>query len=369
MKISVNIARLIVGVLFIFSGLVKANDPYGLSYKTQEFFAAWNLKELDNYTLLFSVLIIAFEIIAGVAVLLGWAMRLFSWLLLLLIIFFTFLTAYALFSGKIKTCGCFGDCILFTTKQSFIKDLVLLGFILLIFAYRNKVKPLFKSSLSIGLLLPATLFSFGFQWYVMQYLPVKDCLPFKEGNNIAEQMKMPANAVMPVTETIFIYEKNGKQYTFTTDFPADLDTYKFIDRKDRIIKEGYNYEPPIKDFKLITLSGFDSTEAILAATGNYYFFFIKDFDGLSAKDRWYKEFARIYKGLQQKNIPLYVVTAQGDIANSLFNESNDKLAVTIFTCDGTEIKTAARTKPALFKMKGAVIEKKWGKAALSSVMP
>lgn len=369
MKFTVSISRIIVGVLFIFSGLVKANDPYGLSYKMQEFFEAWNIHWLDNYTLLFSVLMIAFEIIAGVAVLLGWAMRLFGWLLLLLIIFFTFLTAYALFSGKIKTCGCFGDCIPLTPKQSFIKDLVLLAFILLIFVCRDKIKPLFKSSLSIGLLLLATVFSFGFQWYVMQYLPLKDCLPFKEGNNIVEQMKMPANAVMPVTETIFIYEKNGKQYTFTNNFPADLDTYKFIDRKDRVIKEGYNYEPPIKDFKLNTLSGADSTAAILGSAGDYYFFFIKDFDGLSAKDKWYKEFVRIYKGLQQKNIPLYVVTAQGDIANNFFNESNDKLAVTIFTCDGTEIKTAARTKPVLFKMKGAVIEKKWGKASLNSVNP
>ena len=98
MKLSVNISRILVGVLFNFSGLVKANDPYGLSYKMQEFFEVWNFHWLDNYTLTFSVLMNAFEIIAGFAVLLGWRMRLFSWLLLLLIIFFTFLTGYALFS-------------------------------------------------------------------------------------------------------------------------------------------------------------------------------------------------------------------------------------------------------------------------------
>ncbi|HET9431373.1 MAG TPA: MauE/DoxX family redox-associated membrane protein, partial [Chitinophagaceae bacterium] len=125
MKISVTITRLIVGLLFIFSGLIKANDPLGLSYKMQEFFELWGMAPFNNWTLTLSVLVIAFEIIAGVALLLGWQMKLFSWLLLLLILFFTFLTGYAYLSGKFKNCGCFGDCIPITAKTSFIKDLIL----------------------------------------------------------------------------------------------------------------------------------------------------------------------------------------------------------------------------------------------------
>ena len=71
MRILLNITRIIVGVLFIFSGLIKANDPLGLSYKMQEFFEVWGWGFLDNYTLVFSVAMIGFEIIAGVAVLAG----------------------------------------------------------------------------------------------------------------------------------------------------------------------------------------------------------------------------------------------------------------------------------------------------------
>src|ERR1051325_1476620 len=137
MKVAVNITRIIVGLLFIFSGLVKANDPLGLSYKMQEFFEVWGLAGFNDYTLFFSLVMNSFEIIAGVAVLLGWRMRFFSWMLLLLIIFFTFLTGYALFSGKIKTCGCFGDCIPLKPIHSFIKDLVLLVLIAFIFAMRH----------------------------------------------------------------------------------------------------------------------------------------------------------------------------------------------------------------------------------------
>src|SRR5690606_33047041 len=155
-----GIARFIVGVLFIFSGLVKANDPLGLSYKMQEFFEVWNLHFLNDYTLAFSVIMIGFEIITGVAVLLGWRMRLFSWLLLLLIVFFTFLTGYALFSGKIRECGCFGDCIPLQAYQSFIKDLVLLALILFIFPFRNKTRPVIRPRNALLVLFFTTIFSF-----------------------------------------------------------------------------------------------------------------------------------------------------------------------------------------------------------------
>src|ERR1700680_1179593 len=128
-----NTARLLVGILFIFSGLVKADDPLGLSYKMQEFFEVWNFHWLDNYTLAFSIIMIVFEIVAGVAILLGWKMKLFSWLLLLLIIFFTFLTGYAYLSGKVRECGCFGDCIPLTAAESFFKDLLLTVLIVFLF--------------------------------------------------------------------------------------------------------------------------------------------------------------------------------------------------------------------------------------------
>src|ERR1700738_4025586 len=136
MKILISIVRFIVGVLFIFSGLVKANDPLGLSYKMQEFFEVWNFHWLDNFTLAFSIIMIVFEIVAGGAVRLGWQMKLFSWLLLILIVFFTFLTGYAYLSGKVRECGCFGDCIPLTAGESFVKDLVLLALILFLFFFQ-----------------------------------------------------------------------------------------------------------------------------------------------------------------------------------------------------------------------------------------
>src|ERR1700733_11859343 len=147
------IIRWFVGLLFIFSGLIKANDPLGLSYKMQEFFEAWNLYSLNDFTLALSLIMNVFEVLAGIAVIIGWHMKLFSWLLLLLIIFFAFLTGYALFSGKIKTCGCFGDCLPLTPAQSFTKDLILFVLILILFINKNKIFTSIKSFAAIVLLI------------------------------------------------------------------------------------------------------------------------------------------------------------------------------------------------------------------------
>ena len=89
MKTVLTIIRWVVGLLFIFSGLIKANDPLGLSYKMLEFFEAWGFHFLDNYTLSFSVVMNVCEVLAGVAIIIGWRIKLFSWFLLLLILFFT----------------------------------------------------------------------------------------------------------------------------------------------------------------------------------------------------------------------------------------------------------------------------------------
>ena len=91
MNVVITLIRIVVGLLFIFSGLVKANDPLGLSYKMQEFFEVWGVHGWNGVTLTSSVLMNAFEIIAGFALLIGWRIRLISWLLLILILFFTFL--------------------------------------------------------------------------------------------------------------------------------------------------------------------------------------------------------------------------------------------------------------------------------------
>jgi uncharacterized membrane protein YphA (DoxX/SURF4 family) len=361
MRILLTISRIIVGVLFIFSGLVKANDPLGLSYKMQEFFEVWGWGFLDNYTLTFSVAMIAFEIIAGVAVLVGWQMKLFSWLLLLLIVFFTFLTGYALFSGKIRECGCFGDCIPLTADQSFMKDLLLLVMIGFIFWQRNKITPALNTMYSLVALFFTAIFSFAFQWYVLVHLPVKDCLPYKIGNNITEKMQAPPGSIPDSTVITFVYEKAGKQVEFTADnFPADYDeaTYKFVKRYDKVVRKG-NASPAIKDFSLQTFFGNDTTQALLQEDEYQLYLFLKN--GYTTSGDWMNVLSLIMRGAGQKHIKGYMVTNVP--METLRNNPPDVFyAFMPLRCDATAIKTAARTNPALFLIKKGTILNKWSYA-------
>jgi uncharacterized membrane protein YphA (DoxX/SURF4 family) len=350
-KNTLIVIRWIVGLLFIFSGLIKANDPLGLSYKMQEFFEAWNWYALNNYTLALSLIMNVFEVLAGVAVIIGWRMQLFSWLLLLLIIFFAFLTGYALFSGKIKTCGCFGDCLPLTPAESFIKDLVLFVLILLLFINRKRISSSVIPFAAITFLLVCIVSVSILQAYVMKHLPLLDCLPYKQGNNILKEMQPPPNAVPDSVVMVFKYRKNGKVVEYTADnLPADLDsTYEFIDRSDKVVRKG-NATPAITDFALFTFHGTDTTSAILNSTQYSVMLFAKDFENFS---KWNNAgFKNLQAQLQQKNIPLFIVTADRQNAETLFGNRKN---ITVLLCDGTVIKTAARVNPTYFVMKGADI--------------
>jgi hypothetical protein len=365
-KTFLNTARLLVGILFIFSGLIKANDPLGLSYKMQEFFEVWNLAALDTWTLGFSVIMIVFEILAGVAVILGWRMRLFAWLLLLLIIFFSFLTGYAVISGKIRECGCFGNCIPLQAMGSFLKDLILLLLIGILFVYRKEIQPFTTSGNSRLILIITLVFSFSIQWYALRYLPLVDCLPFKKGSSILEKMKPPPNAIPDSTVINFVYEKNHKTLEFpASQLPADLDSsYVFIKRYDKLIRKGNN-EPEIKDFSLISESGNDSTYQILDRPGYLVMLISRSFPQINP--HWNKAFMLLYTLAKSKNIPVILVTSNKAEAVTWLKANN--LNIPVFGCDATAVKTAARADPTLYFLKKGIILDKWSYANLELVIP
>lgn len=360
MKQAVNIARILVGCLFIFSGLVKAIDPLGLAYKMQEFFELWasegfmkgTMLWLNGHALMFSVLIITLEVVLGVALLLGWRTKTVSWLLLMLMLLFTFLTSYVLFSGKIRACGCFGDCIPLTPVQTFTKDVMLLALVLIILAGRKFINPLFSNTANSILFLISLFGVLGLQWYVLKYLPVKDCLPFKVGNNILELRKMPKDAVPDKVDYKFVYKKNGENKEFLVSALPDS-SWEFVERKQIIIEKGKNNIPLINDFVLITQSGADTTEALLNTAGEYYLLFIKEYPG----DREWSA-TEAYMQTRNKEIPHFIVTAQPKEMDERLNKNRNKFDVAILTCDGVAIKTAARVNPTLYKMKGPVVLKK-----------
>ena len=362
MRLLLNAIRIFVGVLFIFSGLIKANDPLGLSYKMQEFFEIWHMDFLNEFTLAFSILMIAFEIIAGFAVIIGWNFRLFSWLLFLLIIFFTFLTGYAVLSGKIKECGCFGDCIKLTAEQSFTKDIILFILIGFLLIKRDQIQAFFAPLFSIVLLLLVTISSFAMQWYVLEHLPIFDCLPYKKGVDIQEKMQIPVGAIPDSTVINFVYQKDGKDVEFDAEhFPEDFNdsTYTFVKRYDKIVRKG-NAEPPIKDFIIMTPSGSDTTAAILNDPREMLVLLVRKPN--DSPNDWLVSFQNIVSFAKTNSRPLIAITPAYEELISIFESNN--IDIPIFKSDLVAVKTAARSNPTIYKIQQGVILDKWGRADL-----
>jgi uncharacterized membrane protein YphA (DoxX/SURF4 family) len=374
MKIFVKIVQVIVGLLFIVSGLVKANDPVGLAYKMQEFFELWSegfsagslvagtLASLHKASLALSIFMITLEIIAGVALLLGWKKKPVLWLLLLLIVFFTFLTGYAYLSGKFTNCGCFGDCLPITPLASFLKDIILLLLIVILLAGQRHIEPVLTPPARAVALAASLFLSLGIQWYVLNYLPVADCLPFKQGNHIPTQMKPPPGAIPDSFAIRFLYEKGGKQYEFAPEnLPADFTTYTFVDRKQSLVRKG-NAEAPIKGFSLtgtekdsITGTTVDSTAVILSQPAALMLFAL-DFNDAS----WMEEARTVFEKAKSKGIPVYVNSPNRAEAQQVF-EGAGISGLQYFNTDFTVVRTVARTNPTVLFLKNGTVEQKWGK--------
>lgn len=269
-----RIAQLIVGVLFIFSGWIKMNDPMGFSFKLEEYFspAVLDLPVFTPWALELSIIIVIAEVLLGVMLLLGVMKRLTLWLLTAMIVFFTFLTFYSAYFDVVKDCGCFGDAIKLTPWGSFTKDLVLLVLILALWwAYDQWFVGLPKKLVNIAMGV-AVVASLWFTNYVLTNLPYIDFRPYAIGNSIPEGMKTAEELGLkpPVYDVIYTMQHNetGEQVEitgamYTQDRWWEKEEYTMLSDLSRTVLVEEGYEPPVHDFAIST-DWSDITDSVLA---------------------------------------------------------------------------------------------------------
>ena len=367
LNIFLQILRVIVGVLFVFSGLVKANDPSGLANKMVEFFepSVLNIPFLIPHALAFSVFLIASEIVLGAALLLGFVFRLFAWLLLGLNIFFTFLTAYIYYwdvimhSAKVRECGCFGDCIKISNAETFWKDLALLVMAFILFLFRKRIRPLLPKYPNTALFILSVFFVIGVQWWALEHLPFHDCMPYSVGKSICEGMKPPKTCIQDSVEMVFVYKHNGKTEDVSMDRIGEIDsTWQYVDRREKIVRQGNGLcDPEIKDFVVNDYSGTNYTDPMLQDPGYKFLIFLKD--PAHARTDNLDVLKSLSAHAQAKGIPFYVLSSGSREANDAWQRSVQLPSVEFYTFDQTASKTAMRTDPGLMLLQGCTIRGKW----------
>ena len=245
MRFLFTISRYLVGLLFIFSGVIKINDPVGTQIKLQEYFEVFSsdfttiFEIFIPYALILSVFLCTLEIVIGVALLINYKIRITSKITLGLILFFTFLTFYSAYFNKVTDCGCFGDAIKLTPWESFYKDIILLvlsGIIVFIHPKLSNQKGYFylkifdNINFRNGFILSVTLICLIISYSAINFLPFIDFRAYKVGNYIPSLME-PSEEL----KYTYIMEKDGIKYEFD-NYPLDNSfEFKELNSKSEIL--------------------------------------------------------------------------------------------------------------------------------------
>lgn len=354
MKLLAQISRILVGVLFIISGFIKANDPLGFSYKLDEYFQVFGMPWLSFLSLTIAIAICAFEIGLGFALLLGARMNHTAWSMLLMIVFFTFLTFYSWYFDVVKDCGCFGDALKLTPFQSFMKDIVLLVLILIIFVRRREIRPIFGEKTATRLAYAGFVASLLFSLYCYRHLPIIDFRPYAVGKSIPEGMQLPPNAVKDSVVMLFIYEKDGKQIELDMEGIKTIDeSYTFVDRKDKLVRQGDKAK--ISDFSIVTADGTDVTDDVLSMDR---VFLLVAYDIHKTSQSVQPKINDFVALCQKAGVEFIGLTATGVNEVDKFRHEHNS-AFDYYFVDGTVLKTMIRSNPGLMLLKKGRVEAMW----------
>lgn len=371
-RILAHASRIILGIVFVYSGFVKVIDPLGTAYKFTDYFKAFGTEWLIDVSLPLAFLMCAAEFIFGLALLLNVKLKLNAWGVAVFMLIFTPITLWLAITNSVSDCGCFGDALTLTNWETFFKNLIIDVFVVILLLTMHSVKPLFGKTTEWIVLASFAVGTLAFEMYNYNHLPIIDFRPYSEGTNIPDKRDIPDNAPAAEYEMVFtlkdtlsgnVIEISSEKYMAEEEYWKEGTKWKYIDREDKLIKEGY--KPPIHDFNIVTTeenqfhempTGTDVTDKILA--DSTYSMLMVAYNLNKANEEALKQANKIAQYFNQNNLGFYCLSASvsSDI-NHLKNEL--KLDYDFYTTDETTLKTVVRANPGFVLLKNGNIIKKW----------
>ena len=358
MRLVKNLCRIIVGIVFIYSGFVKGIDPLGSDYKFTDYFNAFGMGWMNATTLFFSFALSLVEFLIGIALLFNlWVSRM-AWGSLLFMAFFTPLTLVLALTNPVSDCGCFGDAMILTNWQTFWKNIILLLLAIMIFMYRKE----YKSSLPLvgqfSFLALAGAGMLCLSVYCYRHLPVLDFRPYAVGKNITEGMRLPEGAEPDQYEITLKYKnkQTGEVQSFTEEnYPwQDTLNWEYESSSERLVKKGYI--TPIHDLVIEhpTLGNIteeileDDNHTILAVAYN-----------LTQSDVQYQPaINRLAEYAQEKGIRFYGLTSSSERDIETYKKRYH-VPYEFCTADEIQLKTMIRSNPGVIILREGTILDKW----------
>jgi uncharacterized membrane protein YphA (DoxX/SURF4 family) len=359
MKYIKLVSRVVLGLVFIFSGFVKAVDPLGSAYKFADYFTAFRLDFLEFSALPLAIVLAAFELILGLALLLGYRRKIVYTILLWFMLFFTVLTFILAIFNPVSDCGCFGDALILTNWQTFLKNVVLMLFVVVLFFGRKAEKQggspakewLILFLIYAGLIL--------FSAWNFRHLPLIDFRPYDVGTVIRQDMEFPDDAPVDEYESVLVYRNldDGKEQQFSlADYPRDTSKWDFVSSDSKLIRKGY--EPPIHDFAIMDEFGTDIVESLLSDPKYTLLMISYDLDKADAQAL---DLAEQWSQLELLADDFTFIAVSASTTALVERVISDHgLTYPFFAGDEIMLKTMVRSNPGFMLISNGSILEKWG---------
>lgn len=359
MKLLANVCRILVGLLFIYSGFVKGVDPLGSDYKFTDYFNAFNMGWMGFSTLFFSFVLSLAEFAVGACLLLNVKTKWVAWGALIFMGFFTPLTLILAIKNPVTDCGCFGDALVLTNWETFWKNVVLLVMTLAVFLYRNRFKSIFNFLEQTVMMVGIMVFMFCIEMYSFRHLPIIDFRPYAIGKNITEGMTVPEGMPHDEYEITLKYKdkRTGEVKEFTEkNYPwQDTLNWEYSSSTEKLIKEGF--KAPIHDFVMEHANLGNITDEVLQ--DDNYTYLVVTYNINKANPENQDKINKLAAMAMEKGYRFYGLTASNADDIRKYAEKNG-VNYEYCSMDEIQLKTIIRSNPGLVLLKKGTVIDKWG---------
>ena len=351
MKIIANISRILVGLVFIFSGFVKGVDPLGTAYRIEDYFIAFGTDWANPLSLFLSIFLCTVEFTLGIALLLNLRLKYMSWPLLLMMAFFTVLTLNDAIYNPVPDCGCFGDALKLSNWATFYKNLVLIVLVGIIFFYREKFHSMFLPRIDyMAMLVIFALFAF-FSVYQYRHLPWIDFLGWKTGTDLVPDNPVQAKIYLTYRNKLTGEEKEYLSPNYPWNDSTWVANWEFANQRidDSGVIKGHS-------LKIFDTEGNDFTEVFV--NNPDFQFLVVSYSLDAASRKGFEKIDRLYDDILHDGHSLIVLTGSLDEEIQSFRQGL-RPELEFYHADDVELKMMNRANPGLILLKDGVVMGKW----------
>ncbi|OFX74753.1 MAG: hypothetical protein A2X12_03315 [Bacteroidetes bacterium GWE2_29_8] len=358
LNILTHAARILVGLVFIFSAFVKGVDPMGLNFKLEDYFIAYKMSFLLPLALPAAIFFILLEFLIGVSLIFGTQMFITAWALFLTMSYFTILTLISAITNSVDDCGCFGDAIVLTNWETFFKNVFLMLPTILIFIRRKKFNQIFGIKTEWGIICSSILLMLCIDLWGLLYEPIIDFRPWKVNSDIKQKL-----IGTPAESKFFIEYKNPqtgevKKY-LSTEIPYNdsnwvNQNWQFVKTTEEVTKSAI--PPKILKFAIIDNNGDDYMDEFINYKGASLW--IISYDLKEANLHALNKIDKIVKEAKTENINVIGITgtSNNEISEIL---NNREYSFNFYSSDDIVLKTVLRSNPGVMLINNGVIIQKW----------